>query len=110
HYGAARMASQGHWTIEAMVQALGAERAGAPAAAVSGVSIDTRRIKSGEAFFAIEGDARDGHDFVPAALAKGAAVAVVAAERRAAMPPGAPLLIVTDVLAGLRDLARAARA
>src|SRR5262249_7621641 len=63
-----------------------------------------------EAFFAIKGNNRDGHDFVAAALAAGAGLAVVAADRRESFPKDAPLLIVADVLEGLRDLARAARA
>ena len=44
------------------------------------------------------------------ALAAKAALAVVAAERRAQFADDAPLLVVSDVLAGLRDLAKAARA
>ena len=69
------------------------------------------RIEPGEAFFAIKGDSRDGHDFVAAALKAGAG----ACRRRAPtsardLPTDAPLLVVPDVLDGLRDLARAARA
>ena len=97
------------WTVDAMAQAMRAERAGALPPSVPGLSIDTRTIAPGEAFFAIKGDARDGHDFVPAALKAGAGLAVVAADQRAAMPHGAPLLLVSDVLDALRDLARAAR-
>src|SRR5262245_64369682 len=97
-----------------MARAMGAERAGPLPASVSGISIDSRSILLGEAFFAIKGDNRDGHDFVPAALKGGAGLAVIAAERRRALPTDgikdAPLLIVADVLDGLRDLARAARA
>jgi UDP-N-acetylmuramoyl-tripeptide--D-alanyl-D-alanine ligase len=93
-----------------MAQAMGAERTGALPDAVSGISIDTRSISPGEAFFAIKGDARDGHEFVAAALKAGAGLAVVAAERRAEFASDAPLVIVRDVLDGLRDLARAARA
>ena len=78
--------------------------------ACPGLSIDTRTIAPGEAFFAIKGDARDGHDFVEAALKAGAGLAVVAADKRDAMPKDAPLLVVPDVLEGLRALARAARA
>ncbi len=66
-------------------------------------------MRAGEAFFAIKGDNRDGHDFVAAALAAGAGLAVVAADKRASFPADAPLLVVPDVLDGLRDLARAAR-
>lgn len=97
------------WTIDAMAQAMGAGRSGTLPASISGISIDSRSIGRGEAFFAIKGDARDGHEFVPAALANGAAVAVVS-EQNAAYPSDARLLIVPDVLEGLRDLARAARA
>ena len=48
--------------------------------------------------------------FVPAALKAGAGLAVVAADKAGAIPKDAPLLIVPDVLEGLRALARAARA
>jgi UDP-N-acetylmuramoyl-tripeptide--D-alanyl-D-alanine ligase len=98
------------WTAEAMAEAMGAGRSGALPTSISGISIDTRTIGAGEAFFAIKGDARDGHEFVAAALSKGAGLAVVAADKRDAFANDAPLLVVPDVLAGLRDLARAARA
>ena len=98
------------WTLDAMAAAMGATRAGALPASVFGLSIDSRTVARGEAFFAIAGESRDGHDFVQAALAAGAALAVVAADKRVAMPPDAPLLVVPDVLAALVDLARAARA
>jgi UDP-N-acetylmuramoyl-tripeptide--D-alanyl-D-alanine ligase len=97
------------WTVDDMAAAMGAERQGVLPAAIAGLSIDTRTIGAGEAFFALA-DRRDGHEFVAAALAAKAALAVVAAERRADMPKDAPLLIVPDVLAGLRALAVAARA
>ncbi len=97
------------WTTEAMAQAMGAERQGAPPPVVSGISIDSRSIAPGEAFFAIQGERRDGHDFVLPALDAKAGLAVVAAARRAQFPADAPLLVVADVLAALRDLAAAAR-
>ena len=76
--------------------------------AVTGLSIDTRSIRPGEMFVALKGR-RDGHDFVAQALAAGAGAALV--DRRPEGVAGdAPLLIVPDVLEGLRDLARAARA
>ncbi len=73
-----------------------------------GLSIDSRTIAPGEMFVALT-DARDGHDFVADALAKGAAAAMVARVPEG-VAEGAPLLIVDDVLDGLRALARAARA
>jgi len=98
------------WTVEAMASAMAAERQGALPQSISGISIDSRTVAPGEAFFAIHGDHRDGHEFVPAALAAKAALAVVAADRRAGLAPDAPLLVVPNVLAGLRNLAAAARA
>jgi UDP-N-acetylmuramoyl-tripeptide--D-alanyl-D-alanine ligase len=98
------------WTVEAMAAAMGAQRHGALPSSVSGLSIDTRTIAPGEAFFAIAGDNRDGHAFVEVALKAGAGLAVVAASKRDTLPKDAPLLAVPDVLDGLRDLARAARA
>ena len=76
--------------------------------AANGVSIDTRTIAKGDLFVALK-DVRDGHDFVAAALAKGAAAALVSR-----IPEGvaadAPVLIVDDVLAALARLGTAARA
>src|SRR5262249_19096018 len=96
------------WTVDAMSGAMRAEGAGALPGDVSGISIDSRTLVKGDAFFAIEGETRDGHDFVEAALKAGAGVAVIAREQRGRFA-GSPLLIVPDVLEALRDLARAAR-
>jgi UDP-N-acetylmuramoyl-tripeptide--D-alanyl-D-alanine ligase len=92
-----------------MAAAVDAERAGALPAELPGISIDSRSIGKGEAFFAIKGDNRDGHEFVEAALKAGAGLAVVASAQSARFTD-APLLIVDDVLDALRALARAARA
>jgi UDP-N-acetylmuramoyl-tripeptide--D-alanyl-D-alanine ligase len=99
----------GLWSLDAMADAMQAERAGKLPAGISGISIDSRTLKKGDAFFAIQGDNRDGHDFVDAALKAGAGLAVVAKGQRGRFPD-APLLIVDDVLEGLRVLARAGRA
>lgn len=97
------------WTIDAMAAAMHADRSGVLPAEASGISIDSRTLGKGDVFFAIHGENRDGHEFVDNALRAGAGVAVVA-ERQRSRFPGAPLLVVTDVLEGLRNLARAARA
>ncbi len=98
------------WTLDDMAAAMRAEKSGALPADVPGLSIDTRSIAKGEAFFAIKGDNRDGHDFFDAALKAGAGLAVIGRDKRDRFAADAPLLIVTDVLDALRDLARAARA
>ena len=76
--------------------------------AASGVSIDTRTLKPGDLFVALHGDARDGHEFVSAALAGGAAGAMVS-QARQDISPDAPLLRVAHTMRGLEDLGRAAR-
>src|SRR4051794_9338491 len=104
------MTTQALWTSSAMAEAMRAARSGALPEAISGISIDSRTLMPGEAYFAIKGDVRDGHDFVEAALKNGAGLAVVAETHRAKFADGLPLLVVPDVLAGLVDLAHASRA
>jgi UDP-N-acetylmuramoyl-tripeptide--D-alanyl-D-alanine ligase len=98
------------WTSVAMAEAMRASINGALPETVTGLSIDSRTITKGEAYFAIKGEVHDGHDFVAAALNAGAALAVVETAQRDKFAPDAPLLVVDDVLAGLVDLGRAARA
>src|SRR4051794_37221902 len=98
------------WTSRAMAEAMRAQLQGAMPEAVTGLSIDSRTILPGEAYFAIKGDVHDGHDFVEAALKAGAALAVVEAAQRQKFAGDAALLVVDDVLAGLVELARASRA
>ena len=75
--------------------------------AVNGLSIDTRTLKEGDLFVALQGDNRDGHDFVRAAFDAKAGAALVTRK-----PDGVtgPLLTVGHTQRGLEDLARAARA
>jgi UDP-N-acetylmuramoyl-tripeptide--D-alanyl-D-alanine ligase len=80
----------------------------AGALTVSGYSIDSRTIQSGELFFAVRGERFDGHDFVTAAVERGAVAAVVSRARVASLPEAAmrvPLLITEDPLLGLQMLA-----
>ena len=98
------------WTSAAMAEAMHAQARGTLSNDVTGISIDSRTLTPGEAYFAIKGDVHDGHDFVEAALANGASLAVVAKAHAGKFAADARLLIVDDVLAGLVDLARASRA
>ncbi len=76
----------------------------------TGYSIDTRTLKPGDLFFAVRGERYDAHDFVPAALERGARAAVVS---RGAdfleMASTHALLIVDDPLQALQTLAIAVR-
>ena len=75
---------------------------------VSGYSIDSRTVNAGDLFFAVRGERLDGHDFVAAALARGALAAVVSRARVATLPDaalGVPLLIAEDPLLALQSLA-----
>lgn len=87
----------------------------APASIVSagtltafGYSIDSRTVAEGDLFFAVRGDRLDGHDFVAAAIARGAVAAVVSRAKVASLPDAAlaaPLLICEDPLIALQALA-----
>ncbi|HXL69368.1 MAG TPA: UDP-N-acetylmuramoylalanyl-D-glutamyl-2,6-diaminopimelate--D-alanyl-D-alanine ligase [Xanthobacteraceae bacterium] len=96
------------WTLDALSAATGGRVRGAPPATIAGVSIDSRTIGAGEAFFAIK-NKLDGHAFVADALKARAALAVVAESKLADMPHDAPLVVVPDVIEALRGLARVAR-
>lgn len=97
-------------TVEVIVRATGgALVSGDLALPVTGVSIDSRTLAPGEAFFAIRGHQRDGHAHVGEAARRGASCLVVHA-----LPDepcaGVPLVLVDDTTAALGRLARAHRA
>ena len=86
---------------------------GDPQAAIARWSIDSRTIAPGDLFVAIQGERFDGHDFVAAALAAGAAGVLVTrtpALTQAGAGGPAPLVIaVEDTTRALQDAAREVR-
>jgi UDP-N-acetylmuramoyl-tripeptide--D-alanyl-D-alanine ligase len=74
----------------------------------SNVSTDTRHLKAGEIFFCLIG-ARDGHEFISQAEARGAAALVVDESHAAGLKSSLPCLVVPDTLTALGDLAHAWR-
>ncbi len=72
-------------------------------------SIDSRSVVPGQLFFAVRGEALDGHDFVEAALAKGAAGAVVRRDRLGRYGDVGKLLEVDDTLVALQTLGACVR-
>lgn len=103
------------WTWRELCKVVGAEPVDGPA--VRGIDIDSRKLAPGDLFIALNGapgprfpgarpSPRDGHDFLEAAFAAGAAGALVHRDA----PGEGPRLEVGDTLDGLWDLGRAARA
>src|SRR6266581_4277789 len=76
---------------------------------VTGVSIDSRKLGVGEAFFAIRGHRFDGHAFLADAAGRGAACLVVHALHDDA-PANVPLVLVEDTTKALGLLAAYHRA
>ena len=95
------------WTAAQAQAATGGTLLGATEWTAAGVSIDSRSIKAGDLFIALAGPNHDGHDYVQAAIAAGAACALV--HTVPAGCEGLPLLLVGDTMAGLEALGRAAR-
>lgn len=90
------------WDSTALAEAMGGTASGA--FQVAGVEIDSRDVRAGDLFFALKGEATDGHRFLDKAFANGAAAAVV--DR----PIDWPHILVRDTNAALAALAAASRA
>ncbi|MBB6412029.1 UDP-N-acetylmuramoylalanyl-D-glutamyl-2,6-diaminopimelate--D-alanyl-D-alanine ligase [Mesorhizobium sangaii] len=99
------------WTSEALVAGMDGRPLGPMPEGISGISIDSRTLQPGDAFFAIKGETMDGHDFATAAIKAGAGVLVVAEGKLPSLGRlTAPIIVVEDVLAALEKLGAAARA
>jgi UDP-N-acetylmuramoyl-tripeptide--D-alanyl-D-alanine ligase len=94
------------WTADEAQRATGGRLKHGDAWSASGVSIDTRTLEPGDLFVALK-DVRDGHDFLAQAFVSGASAALVS-DASKADGLGA-VLVVPDVLDGLRKLGEAAR-
>lgn len=90
-----------HLDLHLIAKILGATLQGKQAV-VKGVSIDSRKVRAGELFFAIPGERVDPHQFLDTVLASGAAAAVV----EKAQPTVLPQLIVDDAYQALGKLAK----
>lgn len=69
---------------------------------ITDICIDSRNLKPGNLFVALQGENFDGHNFIPDAVAKGA-VAVIC--NRASQLVAVPQIIVNDTLNALAELA-----
>jgi len=72
---------------------------------IKGVSINTATLQKGNLFIPLQGEKRDGHEFVEAAFEKGASASLWQKDRPNP-PKHLPLLFVDDTLKALQELAR----
>lgn len=89
------------WTHAELLAATGGNASGAFDA--EGVAFDSREIGKGDLFFALKGEATDGHLFIDKAFANGAAGAIVSE------PVTHPHILVEDTMAALNALGTASR-
>jgi UDP-N-acetylmuramoyl-tripeptide--D-alanyl-D-alanine ligase len=89
--------------LQEVARAVGAD-AQPPPLDVAGWSVDTRTQNPGDVYFALRGPNHDGHNFLRAAIEKGASAVVV--ERAAGLPCE---LVVPDTERALQDLGAWAR-
>jgi UDP-N-acetylmuramoyl-L-alanyl-D-glutamate--2,6-diaminopimelate ligase len=68
-----------------------------PPVEISGLAFDNRAVEPGTLFFCVPGFTRDGHDFAPDAVARGAAALVV----QRPLGLGVPEVLVDDVRAAM---------
>jgi UDP-N-acetylmuramoyl-tripeptide--D-alanyl-D-alanine ligase len=97
------------WTAAELADAVRGTASGHLATDITGVSIDSRTVGSGEAFLALVGPNFDGHDYVTQALAQGAGLAIVQ-RRPDGLTADAALVAVDDTQAALERLGAGARA
>ena len=71
----------------------------------SGLEIDSRRVRPGDAFVAVRGDAVDGHRFIAAALEAGASAIVAEEPAPGKLPAGTDSVLVPDTREALGTLA-----
>ena len=90
------------FTVAELAASLGAPASGD--AELSGVAVDSRKVRPGDLFVAIRGARVDGHDFAARAAAAGAR-ALLAERRPADIRAGFPVVVVRDVVAALRRFA-----
>lgn len=97
------------WTLAEASAAVGGQLSGAHTASVifNSVTTDSRAMTAGQLFVALRGERFDGHDFLGDAQQAGVAAALIS--RREAVPPGLPVIEVSDTRLALGSLAAAWR-
>lgn len=97
------------WTVGQLREATqGTLAVGDPQLPISGVSLDSRALKGGEAFVAIRGRRFDAHAFLPEAIHRGAGCLIV--DQAPAPMPSVPTIRVPDTVKALGAIASFHRA
>ena len=96
------------FSIEEIARIVGGRLVGAGSPVPTGFTADSRRVTSGDLFFALPGARTDGHAFLEDALSRGACGAVLSDDARRPARPQA-FVFVADVPDALQALARAWR-
>ncbi|MDD4601578.1 UDP-N-acetylmuramoyl-tripeptide--D-alanyl-D-alanine ligase [bioreactor metagenome] len=72
----------------------------------SGVTTDTRKVRPGDLFIALQGERFDGHDFIPQAIQNGAVGIVISREENLSFDDNVAIIKVGNTLSALQNLAR----
>lgn len=102
------------WDSKRIAGLLQGKLKGDPQALAWGASIDSRQVREGNIFFALQGEKVDGHDYMEAAWDNGANVVIGEKERletrlKLTIPPGKALIQVESGLKAIQALAKAWR-
>ncbi len=94
------------FSLEELIAATGGKPLNAPdAKGVASISTDSRKDAPGSLFVALSGESFDGHEFLSAALERGAAILCVEKAKLSKLPAGAPALVVDSCLDAYQSLA-----
>ncbi|MCS7226801.1 MAG: UDP-N-acetylmuramoyl-tripeptide--D-alanyl-D-alanine ligase [Gloeomargarita sp. SKYB31] len=89
--------------LEQLVSILGATPSRPLSGPANGITTDSRQAQPGDVFVALVGERFDGHDFIAAALARGAVAAII--HKPDLLTSDQPLLYVPDTLQAYQTLA-----
>lgn len=95
------------YTIEHIAQVIDAQPVIVKKSSIDHLLLDSRKIFSAETslFFAIVGDRRDGHQYIPELIERGVRNFVISQPVKYDLYPDANFLVVTDTLVALQQLA-----
>lgn len=99
--------STGYTAADVVAWCSGTLLSGSPETTLSGLSIDTRSVSSGQLFAAIVGPHHDAHEYLSQAIDSGAGGLLIETDRAAGWDPAGelPVIAVANTTRGIGDLA-----